>query len=354
MRRLLSAIVAVLAVGTAQAQSNWAKVPVPVYNPTHFVQGVYRHWALPQALEFSARSAALTSSVQALCDAPAADAAQRLEAARLGWRASVLSWDGLSAVAIGPLIERRSQRQIDFTPTRPALIAKAIAAAPADEVAMERVGTPAKGLPALEWLLWEQPLPPGSAACAYAVQVAADVAREATALSTAFQQAADRDWSDEPAAVAAMSEIVNQWIGGIERLRWAQLEKPLKSAAAQRPIYARAESDSSAASWSAQWQSLRRLSVFSADAVPTPGAALVPLETFLRGKGRNTVADALVGSSRHVDASFKTLQAAARRPPTAAHVQAASTQLGALKRVAESDLAPALQVSIGFSDADGD
>ncbi len=354
MRRLLPMIVAVFAVGTAQAQSHWAKVPVPVYNPTHFAQGVYRHWALPQALEFSAHSAALTVSVQALCDAPAAAVAKRLDAARLAWRASVLSWDGLSAVAIGPLIERRSQRQIDFNPTRPALIAKAIEAAPADDLAMERVGTPAKGLPALEWLLWQQPLPPGSTACAYAAQVAADIAREAAALSAAFRQAADRDWDDEPAAAAAMSEIVNQWIGGIERLRWAQLEKPLKSASARRPVYARALSAGSAASWCAQWQSLRRLGVFSADAVPSPGAALVPLESYLRGKGRNTVADALVRTSGRVDAAFKVLQGAARRPPTAAHVQGASTQLAALKRVAESEMAPALQVSIGFSDADGD
>lgn len=363
MRRLIGVLRAVthavawaglFAAGAVHAQSNWSKVPVPIYDPTDFVQGVYRHWAAPQAVDFATRSAALTSAVQAICDAPARAAAARLDAARTAWRASAVAWDRLSAVAIGPLIERRSQRQIDFTPTRPALIAKAIDAAPADASAMERIGTPAKGLPALEWLLWKQPLPPGSPACGYAVQVSADIAREADALSAAYRQGADNAWDDEPAAVAAMSEIVNQWIGGIERLRWAQLEKPLKSASSGTPAYPRGESGSSAASWVAQWQSLRRLGVLGSDIAPTPGAALVPLESYLRGHGLNTVADALVRASARVEVAVQALGAAARRPPAASRVLAASAQLSVLKRVAEVDLAPALQVSIGFSDADGD
>lgn len=349
-----TALAWLLAAGAASAQSNWSKVPVPVYNPTHFVQGVYRHWAAPQAVDFAARSAALTPAVQLWCEAPATDAAVRLDAARSAWRASAVSWDRLSAIAIGPLVERRSQRQIDFTPTRPALIARAIDVAPADEAAMERVGTPAKGLPALEWLLWKQPLPSGTPACRYAVQVAADIAREADALSAAYRQAADRAWDDEPEAVAAMGEIVNQWIGGVERLRWAQLEKPLKSAESGKPAYPRGESGSSAASWVAQWQSLRRLGVLNADTAPPPGAALVPLETYLRGRGHNTVAHALVQASAQVDAAFQALGAEARRLPAPSRVLTASARLGALKRVAELDLAPALQVGIGFSDADGD
>lgn len=339
---------------TAQAQSNWSKVPVPVYNPTHFVQGVYRHQVAPQANEFARRSAELTPAVQALCDAAPRDAAVRLGAARAGWRASVVAWDRLAAVAIGPVVERRSQRQIDFSPTRPALIAKAIDAAPADATAMERVGTPAKGLPALEWLLWKQPPAPNSAACAYTVQVAADIAREADALQAAYRLSADSPWDDEPAAVAAMSEIVNQWVGGVERLRWAQLDKPLKSAGSAPPAYPRGDAGASAASWAAQWQSLRSLAVLDAGAAPVPGEALVPLESYLRGKGRNGVADALVRASAQVDVAFKALAAGSARAPNASRVMAASAALAALKRVAEVDLAPALQVSIGFSDADGD
>ena len=84
-------------------------------------------------------------------------------------------------MAVGPLLTRRSQRQIDFSPTRPALTERAIESEPAGLQAMERIGTPAKGLPALEWLLWTQPVAPGSAACRYAAEVALDIEREAIA-----------------------------------------------------------------------------------------------------------------------------------------------------------------------------
>ena len=374
-----------LAAGAAHAQSNWARVPVPIYSPGQFVQGVYRFWAAPQAAELAAHSAALTPAVQAVCRASAREAAARLDAARLGWRATAVSWDRLTAVAIGPLIERRSQRQIDFSPTRPVLIAAAVDLAataatptPADASAMETIGAPAKGLPALEWLLWKQPRLAASPACRYAVQVAADIDREARALALAYRQAADEPWDDETAALAAMSEIVNQWVGGVERLRFTQMEKPLRKADAAAPgtalagvpsappSYPRATSGGSAASWAAQWQSLRAVGLFDnsqrAAVVPPPGTALVPLETYLRGKGRNSVADALVAAGMQVDAAVKQLTAPTRaaplpsavRAPYAARVMAASTELAALKRLAEAQLAPALQVSLEFTSADGD
>ena len=91
-------------------------------------------------------------AVKALCDAtPPAGQAQ--SAAHLQWQATTHAWERLSSVAVGPLITRRSQRQIDFSPTRPSLIERAIQSGPAGQQAMERIGTPAKGLPALEWLL---------------------------------------------------------------------------------------------------------------------------------------------------------------------------------------------------------
>ncbi len=158
-------------------------------------------------------------------------------------------WERLSAVAIGPLLERRSLRQIDFTPTRPELIARAVERAPADAADMERIGTPAKGLPALEYLLWTKPVKPGSAECRYAQQVAADIDREAQALEQGFAQAAGREWDDE-AAVAAMSEALNQWVGGLERLRWAEIERPVRarsSGGRDAAVFPRAASAQSAA-----------------------------------------------------------------------------------------------------------
>ena len=83
-----------------------------------------------------------------------------------------------------------------------------------------------------------------------------------------------------------------------------------------------------------------------------PGQALVPLETYLRGRGLNPLADQFAKTTQAIDAAFAALGKAGKNNGT--QVQQAARALSALKRLAEAEIAPALQVSIGFSDADGD
>ena len=167
---------------TAAAAPAWQREAVPFYDTVHALQGIYGHWALPRAKDFDQSARALAPAVAALCQAPASDSKTALAAARTAWQATARAWEQLTAVSIGPVIARRSQRAIDFTPTRPALIEKAIVTQPQGAKAFERIGTPAKGLPALEWLLWIQPAAPATPACAFAQEVAKDVEREALLL----------------------------------------------------------------------------------------------------------------------------------------------------------------------------
>ncbi|MBW8722882.1 MAG: hypothetical protein JF626_13785, partial [Polaromonas sp.] len=204
---------ALLAGGAAQAQTVAPNVAVPFYTAGDFMRGVYRFWYAPQATAFAEQAGGLPSAISAVCDA-STDAAAKLEQARERWKASALAWDRLSGVQVGPLVQRRSTRQIDFTPTRPELIKRAIQTAPQDAAAMESIGTPAKGLPALEWLLWSQPIAQSTPACQYAVQVAADIQREADALAKAFGDLATRPPGEaEESNGPAMSELINQWTG---------------------------------------------------------------------------------------------------------------------------------------------
>lgn len=353
----------VLVVGTAllgslsQAQTVASHVAIPFYTPGHFMAGVYRYWYAPQAEEFARQSAALPTAITAVCDGEAAAGTARLQQARAQWQASAAAWDRLSGVLIGPLVQRRSARQIDFTPTRPALIERAIQTAPRDAAAMERIGTPAKGLPALEWLLWSQPIAPGTPACRYAVQLAADIGLEAAALVASFSELAVRDLSEDEANGAAMGELVNQWVGGLERLRWADMEKPALRAASgaskgtgvRQAGYPRSASGQTGANWAARWQALRTLAVSTASEAPQPGTALVPLETYLRGRGLNPLANKLVQSVARADKSLTGLS-----PANRGGLRLATRELGQLKKLAEAEGAPALDVSIGFSDADGD
>ena len=340
--------------GQALAQTNWAQVAVPAYSPTHVLQGLHQHWTLPRSDDFAREAQALPVAVKALCDA-APPAAQAQSAARGQWQATTHAWERLSAVAVGPLITRRSQRQIDFSPTRPKLIERAIKTAPVGPQAMELVGTPGKGLPALEWLLWTRPVAPGSAACRYAVEVAFDIEREALALQQDFKTLAATNWQNaEPDTVlAGMGELVNQWVGGVERLRWAQMEKPLRAAGdKEAPEWPRAASGQTMQSWTAQWESLQALGVLQGKEAPALGQGLVPLETYLRGMGLNPVANALLAASQ--DSNQRIQKLAVSRSPGHPQVLDAARSLAALKRVAEGQVAPALDIGMGFSDADGD
>ena len=345
---------------TAAAAPAWQREAVPFYDTVHALQGIYGHWALPRAKDFDQSARALAPAVAALCQAPASDSKTALAAARTAWQATARAWEQLTAVSIGPVIARRSQRAIDFTPTRPALIEKAIVTQPQGAKAFERIGTPAKGLPALEWLLWTRPVQPGSPACSYAHEVAQDVARESAALQAAFTTAAGTDWGaedEQEQSTQAISEFVNQWVGGIERLRWAQMEKPLRAAGSgsgsRTPDYPRSASGDTLAAWAATWAGLRSVTALPANAAtPAPGEALVPLEMYLRGKGLNPLADKLHQAASKVDASMAQVQKAGVQNKAA--IQQTAKDLAALKFLAESEVAPALQVTIGFSDADGD
>ncbi|WKB52454.1 imelysin family protein [Eleftheria terrae] len=356
MRALLTAA-ALAVLGTtlpnaALAQAARPIVAVPYYTAVSFMQGLNEHWYAPRSEEFARQSAQLQPAVHALCEAAPNAAPAALQTARARWRDSALAWDRLSGVAAGALLARRSARQIDFTPTRPELIEKAIARAPEGAAGMERIGTPAKGLPALEWLLWQSRLAPATPACRYAEEVAADIAREADALARAYREAVATPDEAEQAS-AAMAEVVNQWVGGIERLRWQDLERPVRSAGQggrQAAQFPRALSGATRQSWQARWEAVATLSAApSGSTAPQPGKGLVPIETYLRGRGLNDVADRLAAGVGQADQALR--QAGPQAP---AGVLAAARTLGALKRLAEGSAAPALEVSIGFSDADGD
>lgn len=332
----------------AAAQAYHARVAVPFYRPAQAMQGLSRAHLVPRAQAFAEAAGRLPPLLREACGTPAN------ERARAGWTEALAAWDDLAAVPLGPLIERRALRTLDFQPTRPELIDRAIARAPRGAEAMQRIGTPAKGLPALEWLLWSLPAakrPPGSPACAYAAEVADDLAREAAALASAVQAAADKEW-DEERGDAAFAELLNQWVGAVERLRWAQIDKPRREAAAKglrQPAYPRTASGQTAASWQRQWRAIGALAVFAGGAAPQPGQGAVPLEAYLRSRGLNPLADRWAAQVSRAGAAMQGL-----RPEHRGRLDTAVRELAQLKALAENELAPAVQVSIGFSDADGD
>ncbi len=289
-------------------------------------------WFAPRAAAFAQAVESLPSTLDRLCAATPETTPAALDQARQSWTAGLLAWERLSAVALGPVLERRSTRQIDFSPTRPRLIEKALKAAPATLADLERIGTPAKGFPALEWLLWVKPLAPASTECRYARLLAEEIRQEARALAAAPAPTQE--------AQAALGERVNQWVGGLERLRWAQMEMPARVAATAGtpPDFPRRPAGAHAIAWAAQWDALK-------------GVAGGPagLEDELRQRGRSDLAAALAAALARTDALLAGVDGG-----NTDTLLAATRQLADLKSLVEDQVASALGVSIGFSDADGD
>ncbi len=317
----------------ASAQSDWRRNAVPYYSPSAFIEGVWRGFALPRAQAFASASAALVAALQARADYPTAGDG----AARRAWMETLRAWSALNAVAIGPLIERRSARRIDFSPVRPQQVALAIERLAGNpQLAPDTVGAAAKGMGALEWLLWQAQAPSDPAARAYAVFAARDVADEARAILQAMSEGAAKERSEEE-GMADFSEILNQWIGGLEALRMGSLERSHSAGHLQR----RTLSGGDKVERAARWASLRALTDFTAGAND-----YASIETLLRGRGLNRLADRLVRASAQVQASMVGAQAS--------QGAAGAKALRDLKRLAESDVMSALDVKVGFSDADGD
>jgi predicted lipoprotein len=357
------AVVGLCVLGCAHAQTA-PRIAFPYYTAEQVLTGLYTHQLPPRARAFESSALALVQATQAHCQG-------RVDKATLHaqWQQTLLGWQALATPAVGPLVQRRSQRQIDFWPVRPNLIDKALKATPRVLSDMARVGTPAKGFAGFEYLLaessaqgWQGDAHKGR--CAYAVLVAQGIAAEASALRADFDVLAQRDWQvDEESADAevrlaqtraAFAEWVNQWLGGLERLRWLQMEQPLVKAqtAGKAPVFPRQDWADNLADWRAQWEGLRAQALLAdlQAAPPVPGLTFVPIEALLYGKGQMQLAARWRQAIGAADAALGGLNPASH--PT--ELEAVARKLKELTVLYQQGVAAALDVPLGFSDADGD
>lgn len=327
-----------------------AVVAFPIYRGEQALMGVYAHQVPALWRSFEREAAALTQAARQHC-------AGQPQAAGLSaaWARARLAWMAASNPALGPVVSRRSQREIDFWPVRPALLQRALASRPQSLAQMERVGGPAKGFPAMEVLLAEAPSP---AHCPYLALIAEGIEVEAKDLSAAFAEQAAKDLAaDEDAARRAFAEWVNQWLGGLESLRWQQIEQPIQKArtagTGQAPAFARRKMEDNRADWQAQWASLRRQARLTPEmrhAPPVPGQALIPIEALLLGKGHMALAERW---GKAVDAAT-TAMSALPAQPSERDLLALSQTIKGVTSLYQGEVAAALDVPLGFSSADGD
>lgn len=333
----------------ASAASAPAGLPLAHPQTNAFVDGLLKGWYAPAARRFATEGDALADRAQAWCSSNARNVSATtrdpaLDAARQAWVQAMAAWTRLSAVQIGPLLDRHSDTRLDFQPMRPAALDKVIAnpSAPGEWV-MDRVGAQARGLPALEYLLWKKPAAPRTPACAYTVVLARDLRDEARELALAYAGEAGAARTPEQAATW-FNTYVNQWLAGMGRMRWRDLEMPVRSwGMDQAP---RAASGQTQLAWRERWAALR---VPLAGGKDTPNG-LLPLTDYLRARGLTEIAGTITTDAATADGLMQTatpqtpgpqLLEAAKRVDFASHAMA-------------REVPSLMQIQLEFSADDGD
>ena len=299
-----------------------------------FLKGLWAQHYGPKADQVLKASKALHTDISAYCRKP-----QSRTAAQQAWREVMKHWTLLMAVDGGPMRERYALRLLDSRFPVPELIRKAMQQERDGAKVVDRVGPASKGLGALEWMLFAPEAgSEGPPLCPYLQSASSEWLREVTELLPLIKAQA-RKARPADAVAQEYEEFVNQWHSGLSKLWVGGIERPLKVMESKPPFspWPRPYSDSSATERSLRWQTLRDL-------------ALLPKPLSIEQQLRHTGASALATTWRNKVLACD--QALARgAAPTA--LTAAASCLSQLGQLLSSQVAPALNVTMGFADGDG-
>jgi uncharacterized protein len=296
---------------------------------------------LPSAQAFQQSAAALLQSLY--------QPSSTWQAHRPLWVRTMLDWERLAAVAVGPLVERRSARTIDFWPTRPAQIQRVLDG-DADKLTtvaqLDSIGSTARGLPALEWLLWRHTASPKDQH--YALLLAQQVWNESELLLDGYRSLATAERSEEQAA-SLYGDWFGQAVGGLDQLRIKKMVPETRGK--DSSVWVRGVSGYTAAAWQAQLQGLQAFLVGS----PATQAARPdwPVAGSLQGL---LLGNDNLQSSRELQALTRAaLRAGSRaQPGNSLSLTAAIHALTQLSQYLSGLADSVLNISMGFTDADGD
>ena len=322
---------------------------------------------LPAHDAFVTDAEALATATAAFADAPSQGT---LDAARSAWREAAGTWRRLSALNLPGVRFGLYHSRISTWPANTAFVEEAVASSETIDLAyVERRGSNARGLPALEYLLFE-----GDALAdmadpqrrAYARFVAADVEGQGRALREKWSadggdeigmfRAADTEGRDLQSSV---SRIVNEMAMVGEDLRYQKVGRPLGAArnaddAGTEPDPSLVESPYAGAS-----MDFFRNDLAGLRALVTGGGGtglddyLATLDAEIDGQPLGQVLlDQIDATDQAAAALGDDYQqaVAVRSSAVEALYQETRTLLGLIK----TDLANWLGVSITFSDNDGD
>lgn len=324
----------------------------PYYEVTEVLNSVATHHHAKDTAALIDQLEALSVATAQYCKTDGKTQPANMQQLQAQYAKAYLAWLELSAVVMGPMLDNNTVRQIDFRPLRLNLLERAIKKQPQGAQGMVLIGSPAKGFPALEYLLTQNDFQGGTPQCNYAHEVVLDIARTVAGLSWQTNPTQANE-DDAKALNAGMQLYFNQLVGATHNLAWERMEKPLlknkDAAGANAGHWPFSEFQLTEKAWAAQWQGIEHLLMVTGQTVPQADTQVIPLEAYLRGLGKIELADTLVTYSSAVAVAMRSNDIT--KP---ASVEQSVKALKVLKGFLESEVAKGLKVSIQFSSSDGD
>lgn len=319
---------------------------------TYWVNGVYG--------EMLRRYDAAVAETEALQSTLKVGCWTKDQAAQTAWLRAYQSWVAATSLVVGDETTASALRQIYFRPTRVSLIDEAIAqgAGRNATVATDEIGVAAKGLAALEYVLYTGAKTPER--CAYANWLANELVVGAQQLNRATQtlvvqrqEALKNPSTRVPATAQSIEEFTNIFIGKTSEVLGRDLIKlsVIKKDAVLSPY-----AGQSKAILQAQLRAWQDLLIGRAGREGGWGYGFVDYlnndakQTKLAQDLQHKVAVAM----RAVDQLPANFAPLAQKQPLPKNVNAAIDALQDVQLLLESDVADALGVAVSFNDADGD
>ncbi|CAM2069038.1 Imelysin family protein [Sulfidibacter corallicola] len=324
---------------------------------------------------FAAECGDLQTAAEAFRDQPDD---VRLQELRDAWLAASRAWNTTETYQFGPVSDERWDNQAYFWPTRPNSVESVVAGSDVlDADHMVQLGTASKGLPAMEYLLFEAGsvedtlarLRDGTDAARrrdYLVGIAVDLNRVAAQIQLIYAPEGQdyleawetaRTGNDTfPSFQSALSVLVNQVVFRIEDVRNTKIGKPLGDDTGGEPRPETVE-----APYSHTSLVLMRANLESSRAVifgrlgGQDGLGLDDYLTFLNsnlGSSIDSQYDDIFAAIDAIEAEGLTLtQAVTERSEL---VDALSERVRELIVLTKTDMAGVMGVTITFNDNDGD
>ncbi len=324
---------------------------------------------LPAYADFAVQAAQLDAAVGALATTPTPDT---LAAAQQAWRATYIAWQPLELFAVQDVQRTQHYSGMDTWHPDVERIAVLLAGSdPLDEATIAGVGATVRGLPALEYMLFDaagdnaavlQALSDAPRRVTYAQALAADIHTRADALLT-FWSPEGADYraafvaADTGGAVmrSSVSALTNELVNTVDVLVQMELGAPLGRTGDGTPQPAMVEAVHSNAALPGM---LRTLDVLRATLTAGGGSGFDDYLTDLRldPDGGEPLAQRLLAQLDRAHVALSAidapLQTAVSTQP--AQVTAAYDETRQLLVLMKVDMANALGVTLTFGDTDGD